>query len=143
KNLFPYPALPHPLQTNGGQVFPAMQIEVFPRLKRFDVDFDLPEDFLPEFPPAIFLQNRPELGDVSRGQVLSLNNFRDLFTEIMTPAQLEGLRLLLTPLPQEEFNTTGDRKSPQPQQGVACLDCPVVWPFTWQSRQATPCCGWG
>ena len=45
-----------------------MQIEMFPRLERFDVDFDLPEAFLPEFPPAIFLQNRPELGDVSRGR---------------------------------------------------------------------------
>ena len=42
---------------------------MFPRLERFDVEFDLPDAFLPEFPPAIFLQNRPELGDVSRGQV--------------------------------------------------------------------------
>ena len=70
RNLFPYPSLPHPLHTNGGQVFPRMQIDMFPRLDRFDVDFDLPEAFLPEFPPAIFLQNRPELGDVSRGQVV-------------------------------------------------------------------------
>ncbi|MBN9122142.1 MAG: cytochrome B6 [Planctomycetes bacterium] len=122
---FPYPSLPHPLHTNGGQVFPQMQLKMFPRLQRFDVDFDLPEAFLPEFPPAIFLQNRPELGDVSRGQVVHLGNFRDLFKEIMTPVQLEGMRLLLTPLPQEEFNLTDDRKSPQPQQGVACLDCHV------------------
>src|SRR4051812_35298385 len=35
QNLFPYPSLPHPLQANGGQVFPAMQIEMFPRLERF------------------------------------------------------------------------------------------------------------
>src|SRR3954468_19030802 len=125
RNLFPYPSLPHPLQTNGGQVFPQMQIDMFPRLQRFDVDFDIPDEFLPEFPPAIFLQNRPELGDVSRGQVVSMANFRQLFKEIMTPVQLEGMRLLLTPLPQEEFNLTDDRKSPQPQQGVACLDCHV------------------
>jgi len=124
-NLFPYPSLAHPLQTNGGQVFPAMQIKMFPRLERFDVEFDLPEAFLPEFPPAIFLQNRPELGDVSRGQVLHLGNFRELFKEILTPVQLEGLRLLLTPIPQEEFNLTDDRKSPHPQQGVACFDCHV------------------
>ena len=122
---FPYPSLPHPLQTNGGQVFPAMQIKMFPRLERFDVDFDIPEAFLPEFPPAIFLQNRPELGDVSRGQVVHLGNFRDLFKEIMTPVQLEGMRMLLTPLPQEEFNLTDDRKSPHPQMGVACFDCHV------------------
>jgi cytochrome c peroxidase len=125
KGVFPYPTLPHPLHTNGGQVFPQMQIEMFPRLARFDVDFDLPEAFVPEFPPAIFLQNRPELGDVSRGQVVSINNFRELFKEILTPVQLEGLRLLLTPLPQEEFNATDDRKTVEPSMGVACLDCHV------------------
>jgi cytochrome c peroxidase len=125
RGIFPYPSLPHPLHANGGQVFPKMQIDMFPRLERFDVDFDIPEEFLPEFPPAIFLQNRPELGDVSRGQVVSLANFRGLFKDIMTPVQLDGMRLLLTPLPQEEFNLTDDRKSPRPQQGVACFDCHV------------------
>lgn len=125
QDIFPYPSLIHPLHTNGGQVFPQVQVAMFPRLERFDVEFDIPNDFLPEFPPAIFLQNRPELGDVSRGQVLHLGNFRELFKEILTPVQLEGMRLLLTPLPQEEFNLTDDRKSPDPQQGVACLDCHV------------------
>jgi cytochrome c peroxidase len=125
QGIFPYPSLPHPLHVNGGQVFPQVQTEMFPRLERFDVEFDLPNEFLPEFPPAIFLQNRPELGDVSRGQVVTLANFRELFKEILTPVQLEGLRLLLTPLPQEEFNLTDDRKSPLPQQGVACFDCHV------------------
>lgn len=122
---FPYPPLPHPKHVVGGQVFPAMQIEMFPRLQRFDVDFDFPDAFIPEFPPAIFLQTRPELGDVSRGQVLSLANFHELFKEVITPVQLDGLRLLLTPIPQEEFNLTDDRKSPQPTQGVACFDCHV------------------
>ena len=41
--VFPYPSLPHPKQVAGGMVFPAMQIEMFPRLQRFDVDFDLPD----------------------------------------------------------------------------------------------------
>jgi len=123
QDAFPYPSLPHPLHTNGGQVFPQMQTRMFPRLERFDVEFDIPEDFLPEFPPAIFLQQRPELGDVSRGQVVTLDNFRDLFKDILTPVQLEGLRLLLTPLPQEEFNLTDDRKTARPQMGVACFDC--------------------
>ncbi len=122
---FPYPPLPHPKQSTGGQVFPAMQIEMFPRLQRFDVDFDLPDGFLPEFPPAIFLQSRPELGDVSRGQVVSINNYYELFKDIVTPVQLDGLRLLLTPLPQEEFNPTDDRKSEQPSLGVTCFDCHV------------------
>lgn len=125
RGVFPYPALPHPLHANGGQVFPQVQIDMFPRLERFDVAFDLPNEFLPEFPPAIFLSNRPELGDVSRGQVVSLGNFYDLFKGIITPVQLDGLRMLLTPLPQEEFNLTDDRKSPMPQLGVACFDCHV------------------
>jgi len=125
RNLFPYRSLPHPLQVNGGQVFPKMQIDMFPRLERFDVDFDLPDAFLPEFPPAIFLTNRPELGDVSRGEVVSINNYYRLFKDILTPVQLDGLRLLLTPFPQEEFNPTDDRKSPEPSLGVTCLDCHV------------------
>jgi cytochrome c peroxidase len=122
---FPYPTLPHPKQVAGGQVFPKMQIEMFPRLERFDVDFDLPDAFLPEFPPAIFLRNRPELGDVSRGEVVSINNYYRLFKDLLTPVQLDGLRLLLTPFPQEEFNPTDDRKSPEPSLGVTCLDCHV------------------
>ena len=125
RGIFPYPSLPHPLHTNGGQVFPQIQIQMFPRLQRFDVDFDLPDAFLPEFPPAIFLSNRPELGDVSRGEVVSINNYFRLFKDLLTPVQLDGLRLLLTPLPQEEFNPTDDRKSPNPSLGVACLDCHV------------------
>src|SRR3954469_25825833 len=102
-----------------------MQIAMFPRLERFDVDFDLPDAFLPEFPPAIFLTNRPELGDVSRGEGVSINNYYRLFKDILTPVQLDGLRMLLTPFPQEEFNPTDDRKSPQPSLGVPCLDCHV------------------
>ena len=122
---FPYPSLPHPKQTPGGFVFPKMQLAMFPRLERFDVDHDLPEEFLPEFPPAIYLSNRPELGDVSRGEVVSINNFWRLFKGVLTPVELDGLRLLLTPMPQEEFNPTDDRKSPRPSLGVACLDCHV------------------
>ena len=122
---FPYPSLPHPKHAVGGMVFPPEQIAMFPRLERFDVDFDLPEAFRPEFPPAMFLQNRPELGDVSRGEVVSINNFQRLFKDILTPVQLNGLQILLTPLPQEEFNPTDDRKSPHPSLGVTCLDCHI------------------
>lgn len=132
KGLFPYPSLPHPKQATGGQVFPPMQIAMFPRLERFDLDFDIPEAFLPEFPPAIFLQSRPELGDVSRGEVVSINNYYRLFKEILTPVQLDGLRMLLTPFPEEEFNPTDDRKSTNPSLGVTCLDCHVNFHTTGQ-----------
>jgi cytochrome c peroxidase len=73
----------------------------------------------------MFLSNRPELGDVSRGEVVSINNYYRLFKDILTPVQLDGLRLLLTPFPQEEFNPTDDRKSPNPTLGVTCLDCHI------------------
>ncbi len=125
KGYFPYPSLPHPRHTPGGMVFPKMQLAMFPRLERFDVDYDLPEEFLPEFPPAMFLQSRPELGDVSRGQVITLNNFARLFTDILTPVQMDGLRLMLTPMPQEEFNATDDRRTVHPSPGVTCFDCHV------------------
>jgi cytochrome c peroxidase len=42
---------------------------------------------------------------------------------ILTPVQMEGLRLLLTPFPQQQFNQTEDRKTARPSLGVACLDC--------------------
>jgi hypothetical protein len=96
RDIFPYPPLPHPWQSNGGQVFPKIQIQMFPRLERFDVEFDIPDAFIPEFPPGIFLTNRPGLGDVSRGEVISINNYHRLFKDILTPVQLDGLRLLLT-----------------------------------------------
>jgi mono/diheme cytochrome c family protein len=54
--------------------------------------FDLPEAYIPEFPPALFLTTRPDLGDVSKGQLVTLQNFETLFQEVLTPFQLEGMR---------------------------------------------------
>src|SRR5205807_3683487 len=42
---------------------------------------------------------------------------------ILTPVQMEGMRLLLTPFPQQQFNQTDDRKTDVQSLGVACLDC--------------------
>mgnify|MGYP006313256583 FL=1 len=134
QKLFPsgFMRLPHVKHEVGGQVFPQKQVEQFPRLERFDVDFDLPDCFLPEFPPPIFLTTHPELGDVSQGEVLSADNFDRLFRGLITPVQLDGLRMLVTQFPQEEFNLTPDRKSPKPSLGVACLDCHVNFHTTGQ-----------
>jgi cytochrome c peroxidase len=120
--------LPHVKQATGGQVFPDVEIEAIARLedrdlRRFDVDLDLPDHLTPEFPPPIFLTTHTELGDVSRGQLLSIRNFYEIMNGLITPVQMEGLRLLLTPFPQEEFNQTEDRKVALPSTGVACLDC--------------------
>jgi cytochrome c peroxidase len=127
KGVFPkgYLPLPHPNHPVGGMVFPQHEIKLLKRLERFDLDFDLPEQFLPEFPPAIFLTTRPDLGDVSQGKVLTIENFHDIFQGILNAKDMEGLRLLLTQFPQQQFNATFDRKTAIAGQGVACLDCHV------------------
>jgi hypothetical protein len=75
--------LPHVKQATGGQVFPQRQIDQIQAqekrdLRRFDVNFDLPDHLTPEFPPPIFLTTHPELGDVSRGQLLTIKNFYEV-----------------------------------------------------------------
>ena len=127
RDLFPYLPLPHPNHPVGGMIFPQTEIKVLPRLERFDLDFDLPDHFLPEFPPAIFLTTRKDLGDVSKGQLVTVNNFYELFNGILNPKQLEGLRLLVTQFPQQQFNATADRKTERSDGmlGVACFDCHV------------------
>lgn len=130
KNLFPegFMPLPHPNHVEGGMVFPQFHIDEIKRqegrdLTRFDLDFDIPDHFLPEFPPAIFLTTRPDLGDVSKGKLITISNFYETFNGLLNPKQLEGLRLLLTPFPQQQFNATADRRSREPSLGVTCFDC--------------------
>ncbi len=130
KRLFPagFLPLPHPKNEEGGMVFPHFAIEETKKqtgrdLQRFDVDFDIPDHLLPEFPAAIYLTTRPDLGDVSRGQLVTSSNYYELFNGILNPKQLEGLRLLLTPFAQQQFNETADRRSEHPSLGVACFDC--------------------
>jgi cytochrome c peroxidase len=127
QGVFPYLPLPHVNHPVGGMVFPQSEIKLLPRVERFDMDFDLPDHFLPEFPPAMFLASRKDLGDVSKGQLITANNFYELFNGILNPKQLEGLRLLVTQFPQQQFNATADRKTERPDGmlGVACFDCHV------------------
>ncbi len=125
KGLFPYLPLPHPNHVTGGMLFPQMQIKQFPRLERFDLDFDIPEHFLPEFPPPIFLTTHKDMGDVSQGKVVTVDNFYEIFNGLLNPKQLEGLRLLVSQFPQQQFNATADRKAEKPSLGVTCFDCHV------------------
>lgn len=122
--------LPHPDHPEGGMVFPQHHIDEIKEqegrdLTRFDLDYDLPQHLLPEYPPPVYLTTRPDLGDVSQGQVITLQNYYELFNGILNPKQLEGLRLLVTPFPQQQFNATKDRRSLKPSQGVTCFDCHV------------------
>lgn len=125
KGFFP---LPHPNHPEGGMLFPKSHIDEINKqegrdLTRFDLDFDLPEHFLPEFPAPIFLTTRPDLGDVSKGQLVTIKNYYELFKDVFNPKQLEGLRLLVTPFPQQQFNATDDRRSESASLGVTCFDC--------------------
>jgi len=132
RDAFPgaFKPLPHPNHPEGGMVFPKFHIDEIKRqegrdLTRFDLDFDLPDHFLPEFPPAIFLTTRPDLGDVSQGRLVTIMNYYELFNGILNPKDLEGLRLLVTPFPQQQFNETEDRRSEAASRGVTCFDCHV------------------
>ena len=130
KDLFPagFMPLPHPNHPEGGMLFPKFHIDEVKKqeardLTRFDLDYDLPNHLIPEFPAPIYLTTRLDLGDVSQGKLVTMDNFTELFGGILNPKQIEGLRLLLTPFPQAQFNQTEDRRSERPSRGVVCFDC--------------------
>ena len=132
RKVFPagFLPLPHPNHPEGGMLFPGFHIDEIKKqegrdLTRFDLDYDLPDHFLPEYPPAIFLTTRPDLGDVSQGKVVTIDNYYELFNGILNPKQIEGVRLLVTPFPQQQFNQTEDRRAAKPSRGVTCFDCHV------------------
>jgi cytochrome c peroxidase len=127
KGLFPkgYLPLPHVKHDAGGMVFSQTEIKLLARVERFDIDFDLPDHFLPEFPPPMFLTTRPDLGDVSQGKLITVDNFQEILGGILNAKDLEGFRLLVTQFPQQQFNATADRKTTNAagMQGVTCFDC--------------------
>ena len=130
KDTFPagFFPLPFPNHAEGGMLFPKFIIDEINKqegrdLTRFDLEYDLPDHFLPEFPAPIYLTTRPDLGDVSQGKLVTIMNYYELFNGILNPKQLEGLRLLVTAFPQQQFNQTEDRRSEKPSRGVACFDC--------------------
>src|SRR5260370_26547887 len=132
KGIFPqgFLPLPHANHPEGGMVFPDNEIQELNKqenrdLTRFALDFDIPERFQAEFPPAMYLTTRPDLGDVSKGKLVTMDDYYELFSGILTQSQLEGLRLLLTPFPQQQFNETVDRRSDKPSRRRPSLHCPA------------------
>ncbi|KTD58129.1 cytochrome b6 [Legionella shakespearei] len=130
KGVFPLGFLPlsHPNHPEGGMLFPKFAIDEINKqegrdLTRFDLDFDIPDHFLPPFPAPIYLTTRPDLGDVSQGKLVTIENYYELFNGLLNPKQIEGLRLLVTPFPQQQYNQTEDRRTVKPSRGVACFDC--------------------
>jgi cytochrome c peroxidase len=90
RDLFPRGFLPllYPNHAEGGRVFPHFEIEEVKKqegrdLTRFDLDFDFPDHLLPEFPAPIYLTTRPDLRDVSQGQLVRIENYYRLFNGIL------------------------------------------------------------
>ncbi len=125
RDLFPYKPLAHPLQSTAHMVFPPEWIKVHPDHARIDVDMDFPTAYLPEFPPPLFLTTHKELGDVSGGVEITLDNYYEIFDGLLSPEQMEGLKELLRPSPTTWFNQTDHRVTERPSRGVACFDCHV------------------
>ena len=122
---FPWKPLDHPLHSTAHMLFPEQWTRVHPEHERFDVGFDIPECFLPEFPSPLYLTTHPELGDVTRGVEITYANYFDMFNGLITPEQMDGLRLLVTPFQTTWFNVTHHRVTDEPSQGVACFSCHV------------------
>ena len=77
---FPYTPLDHPLQSTGHMLFPRFWTAQHPEHERFDAGFDIPDCFLPEYPPAMYLTTHPELGDVEPRR-------RDHVRKLLRPVQ--------------------------------------------------------
>lgn len=125
RDLFPYKPLAHPIQSTAHMVFPRSWIQVHPEHERIDVDMDIPEAYLPEFPPPMYLTTHKELGDVTNGREVTLDNYYEIFDGLLSPEQMEGLKELLRPSPTTWFNHTDHRITEKPSKGVACFDCHV------------------
>src|SRR5262249_8315156 len=120
---FPWAPLDHPLQSTAHMLFPPQWTRVHPEHERLDVGLHPPPRYLPAFPPALYLTTHPELGDVSRGVEITYGNYFDMFNGLLTPEQLDGLRLLVTPFQTTWFNVTHHRVTAEPSQGVTCFSC--------------------
>ncbi len=125
KDLFPFKPLAHPLASTAHMVFPDSWNIAHPEHLRIDVDHDYPDQYLPEFPPPMFLTTHKELGDVTKGREITISNYYEIFNGLLTPEQMEGLKELLRPTPTTWFNHTTHRVTPEPSAGVACFSCHV------------------
>ena len=65
------------------------------------------------------------MGDVTRGVEITYGNYFNMFNGLLTPEQLEGLRLMVTPFQTSWFNVTHHRVTAEPSAGVTCFSCHV------------------
>jgi cytochrome c peroxidase len=125
RDLFPYKPLAHPLASTAHMVFPDFWVAAHPEHERIDMSMDIPDAYLPEFPPPLFLTTHKELGDVTGGREVTLSNYYEIFNGLLTGEQMEGLKELLRPTATTWFNHTDHRVTVEPSAGVACFSCHV------------------
>ncbi|MCB0706571.1 MAG: hypothetical protein KDC34_14755 [Saprospiraceae bacterium] len=125
RDIFPFKPLAHPLASTAHMVFPNVWNVVHPEHVRIDVDHDYPDEYLPEFPPPLFLTTHKEFGDVTKGKEVTLSNYYEIFNGLLTPEQMEGLKELLRPTATTWFNQTPHRVTIAPSAGVSCFSCHV------------------
>ncbi|MEP7366804.1 MAG: cytochrome C [Acidobacteriota bacterium] len=122
---FPYRPLDHPIHSTAHMLFPPSWTKVHPEHERLDAGMDIPDCFLPQSPPPLYLTTHKELGDVTRGVEITYSNYFNMFNGLLTPEQMEGLRLMVTPFQTTWFNITNHRVTAEPSQGVSCFSCHV------------------
>ena len=72
-----------------------------PEHERIDLDFDIPDAYLPEFPPPLFFTTHKELGDVAGGREVTLGNYYEIFDGLLTAEQMEGPQGVAAPDPDD------------------------------------------
>lgn len=142
QNLWPagFLPLPHPHHEAGGMIFPKTLIDETTRqterdLTRFDLDFDLPDHLLPEFAASIYLTTRPDLGDVSKGQLVTLNNFNELFKDILIPSNSKDCGCWSRRFPSS--SSTPSRIAAPTKEWPASTATPTDTPTPRPTRSAT------
>ena len=96
RDIFPagFLPLPHPNHPEGGMLFPKFEIDEIKKqekrdLTRFDLDFDIPDHFLPEFPPPIYPHHPPRPRRRLQGQA---GHHRQLLRVVQRPPQPQADR---------------------------------------------------
>jgi len=80
-------------------------------------------------PTPIFLTTRPDLGDVSQGKLVTIENFFEIFNGLLNPKQIEGFRPWSRPSPSSSSTDRG------PAVGAGRT---AVWPASTATSTATP-----
>ena len=120
--------LPHVKHMAGGMVFPKKQIDEIKKQEARDLSGSTSTSTCPiTSRPSSRRRCSSPAGPIwatsRRARCSRSRTYYKLLNGKLTPVQMEGLRLLLTPFPQQQFNQTEDRKVHEPSLGVTCLDC--------------------